>query len=32
MVLQIKDALELFMKRREYLTGPGFLFRRDMTY
>ena len=32
--MQLKDPLELFLKRREFLTRPvpGFLSRRDMTY
>ena len=30
-LLQLKDPLELFMKRREFLPGSGFLSRRDMT-
>ena len=29
--LQLKDLLEVFVKRREFLTGSGFLSRRDMT-
>ena len=28
----MKDPLELFVKRREFLPGPRFLSRRDMTY
>ena len=28
----LKDPLELFVKRREVLPGPGFLCNRDMTY
>ena len=31
-LLEIKDPLELFMKRREFLPGSGFLSRRDMTF
>ena len=30
-LLQLKDPLELFVKRREFLPGSGFLSRRDMT-
>ena len=30
-LLQLKDPLEPFVKRMEFLPGPGFLFRRDMT-
>ena len=30
-LLQLKDTLELFVKRREFLTGSGFLSRHDMT-
>ena len=29
--LQLKDPLKLFLKRREFLPGSGFLSRRDMT-
>ena len=29
--LQLKDPLELFVKRREFLRGSRFLSRRDMT-
>ena len=29
--LQLKDPLELFVKRREILPGSGFLSRGDMT-
>ena len=28
---QLKDPLELFVKRRGFLPGSGFLSRRDMT-
>ena len=31
-LLQQKDPLELFVKRREFLPGSGFLSRRDMIY
>ena len=30
-LLQLKDPLELFMKRRKFLPGSRFLSRRDMT-
>ena len=30
-LLQLKDPLDLFMKRREFLPGAGFLSCRDMT-
>ena len=30
-VLHLKDPLELFVKKREFLPGPGFLSRCDMT-
>ena len=30
-LLQLKDKLELSVKRREFLLGSGFLSRRDMT-
>ena len=30
-LLQLKDPLELFVKRKEFLRGSGFLSRRDMT-
>ena len=30
-LLKLKDPLELFMKRREFLPGSGFLSSRDMT-
>ena len=30
-LLQLKDPLELFVKRRGFLSGSGFLSRRDMT-
>ena len=30
-VLQLKDTLELFVKRREFLPVSGFLSHRDMT-
>ena len=30
-LLQLKDPLELFVKRREFLPGLGILSRRDMT-
>ena len=30
-LLQLKDPLELFVKSSEFLPGPGFLSRRDMT-
>ena len=30
-LLQLKDPLELFVKRREFLPGSGFLSRLDMT-
>ena len=30
-LLQLKDSLELFVKRRDLLPGSGFLSRRDMT-
>ena len=30
-LLRLKDPLELFMKRREFLPGSGFLSCRDMT-
>ena len=30
-LLQLKDALELFVKRREFLPGSMFLYRQDMT-
>ena len=30
-LLQLKVTLELFAKRREFITGSGFLTRRDMT-
>ena len=30
-LLQLKDPLELFVKRREFPHGSGFLFRRDIT-
>ena len=30
-LMQLKDPLELFVKRREFLPGSGFLSRRDMT-
>ena len=30
-LMQVTDPLELFVKRREFLPGPGFLSRRDMT-
>ena len=30
-LLQLKDPLELFVKRREFLPSSGFLSRRDMT-
>ena len=30
-LLQLKGPLELFVKRREFLPGSGFLFRRHMT-
>ena len=29
--LQLKDKLELVVKRREFLPGSGFLSHRDMT-
>ena len=29
-LLQLKELLELFVKRREFLSGSGFLSRRDM--
>ena len=29
--LDLKDPLELFMNRREFLPGSGFLSRRDIT-
>ena len=28
--LHLKDSLELFVKRKEFLPGSGFLSRRDM--
>ena len=28
--LQLKDPLELFVKRREYIPGSGILYHRDM--
>ena len=30
-LLQLKDPLELFVKRREFLHGSGFLFRHGIT-
>ena len=30
-ILQLKDPLELFVKRREFLPGSGFLSRRDLS-
>ena len=30
-LLQLKDPLELFVKRREFLPASGLLSRRDMT-
>ena len=30
-LLQLKDPLQLFVKRREFLPGSGFLSRRNMT-
>ena len=30
-LLQLKDPLKLFMKKRELLRASGFLSRRDMT-
>ena len=30
-LLQLKDPLELFVKRKEFLPGSGFLSRRDVT-
>ena len=30
-LLQLKDPLELIVKRREFLPGSGFQSRRDMT-
>ena len=30
-LLQLKDPLELFVKRREFLLGSGFLSRHDIT-
>ena len=30
-LLQLKDPFELFVKRREFLSGSGFLSRCDMT-
>ena len=31
-LMQLKDPSELFAKRREFISGSRFLFRRDMTY
>ena len=31
MLLQLIDPLTLFVKRKEFLSGSGFLSRRDMT-
>ena len=30
-LLQLRDPLELFVRRREFLSGSGLLSRRDMT-
>ena len=30
-LLQLKDSLDLFIKRREFYPGSGFLSRSDMT-
>ena len=30
--LQLKDPLELFVDRREFLPSSGFLSRRDITF
>ena len=30
--LQLKDPLKLFVKRREFPSGSGFLSHRDITY
>ena len=32
MLLQLRDPLDIFIKRREFLTDSGFLSRCDMTY